>query len=195
MLNTNYPAAFLQPPFYDRQATWEYNLGSTGATIGHELTHNFDTNGSNYDHEGHLAPWLNKEEQRSFKGEAEKLIKLADQHYPVPEARMKGKQVIGELIADLGGLEIALEAAKDKYHDRGEERTAALRAVFIAYAYHWAYNATVETKIMLIKTGVHPDPAFRVNGVVRHCDDFYEVFDVKESDNLYLKPEERVKIW
>ncbi|MYB39722.1 M13 family metallopeptidase [Candidatus Saccharibacteria bacterium] len=195
LLNTNYPAAFLQPPFFDRKASRAYNLGALGSVIGHELTHNFDDQGSRYDRDGHLSPWLNREERRAFKKAADKLVKLADQHHPVPDVRMKGKQTIGELIADLGGLEIVLDVVKEVFRDDKEERQRALREVFIAYGFRWAANETNETKVMLAKAGVHPDNPFRVNGIVRHCDDFYEVFDVQEGDNLYLKPEDRVRIW
>ena len=196
LLNTNYPAAFLQKPFYDHEANLEYNLGSLGSTIGHELTHNFDDQGSQYDHEGHLQPWLSKEEQKAFKKAAGRLIKKADKHYLTPKINMKGKQVIGELIADLGGLEIVLDIVKSKYKDASEtERKEALRKLFIAYAFRFAINESTEAKIMLAKAGVHPNAPFRVNGIVAHCDDFYEVFEVKKSDRLYIKPSERVRIW
>ena len=194
LLNTNYPAAFLQAPFYDKEASFEYNLGSLGSVIGHELTHNFDDRGSQYDESGHLNPWLSKEEKKTFQKAAKKLIKQANKHHPTPKMHMKGKQVIGELIADLGGLEIVLDIVKDKYEDK-EERREALRTVFIAYAFTFAVNETLQSKIMLTKAGVHPNAPFRVNGIVAHCEDFYEVFDVKEGDNLYLKPDERVLIW
>ena len=195
LLNTNYPAAFLQPPFFDHEAGWAYNLGALGSVIGHELTHNFDDQGSRYDRDGHLAPWLNHEERRAFKKAASKLIKLADQHHPAPDVHMKGKQVIGELIADLGGLEIVLDVVKEAFKDDQDKKRQALREVFIAYGFYHALNEATEAKVMLAKAGVHPDSPFRVNGIVRHSDDFYEVFDVQEGDNLYLKPEDRVRIW
>ena len=103
LLNTNYPAGFLQPPFYDHRASLAYNLGSLGMTIGHELTHNFDQAGANVDQDGNLNPWLTKNEQRAFKKATAKLMKTAKQHSPAPKIKMKGKQVIDELIADLGG--------------------------------------------------------------------------------------------
>ena len=194
LLNTNYPAAFLQVPFYNHQAGWEYNLGSIGSVIGHELTHNFDDQGSRYDQDGHLQPWLSKAEQKTFAKAAEKLIKRADKHYPTPETKMKGKQVIGEVIADLGGLAIVLDIVKGQYKDR-QQRRKALRMVFIAYAFHFATNESLEAKIMMTKAAVHPDNAFRVNGVVAHCEDFYEAFEVKQKDGMYISPDERAKIW
>lgn len=194
LLNTNYPAGFLQPPFYDHEACFEYNLGTLGSTIGHELTHNFDDNGARYDQQGHLNPWLSKAEQRKFKKAAGELIKRASKHYPTPKIRMNGKQVIGELIADLAGLEIVLDIIKQRYED-AEERREAIRRVFIAHAFCFATNESLEARVMVAKSGVHPDPPFRINGVVAHCADFYDAFNVKEGDLLYISPQERASIW
>ena len=194
LLNTNYPAAFLQPPFYDPKASFEYNLGALGSVIGHELTHNFDDQGSHYDIDGHLNTWLGKEEQKAFKKAAAKLIKHASRHQPVPKIHMKGKQVIGELIADLGGLEIVVDIVRQKYTDK-KARKEALKRLFIAHAFYYAENDSAESKIMLAKAGVHPDDPFRVNGVLAHCSAFYEAFNLKKGDNLYLKPRERAVIW
>ena len=194
LLNTNYPAAFLQPPFYDPRASFEHNLGALGSVIGHELTHNFDDQGSRYDIDGHLNTWLSKEEQKAFKKAAAKLIRHANRHQPVPGVRMKGKQVIGELIADLGGLEIAVDVVREKYPD-AKERKRALERLFVGHAFYYAENDSAESKIMLAKAGVHPDNSFRVNGIHAHCSAFYETFGLKKGDNLYLKPSERAVIW
>ena len=194
LLNTNYPAAFLQSPFYNPQASFEYNLGALGSVIGHELTHNFDIKGSRYDIDGHLKPWLKKEEQKAFEKAAAKLIKHANKHQPVPKIHMKGKQVIGELIADLGGLEIVVDIVRQQYSDP-QARKIALKQLFIAHAFYYAINESMQSKIMLTQAGVHPDHPFRVNGIFAHCDAFYEAFDLKKGDNLYLKKNERVSIW
>ena len=194
LLNTNYPAAILQPPFYDHEASFAYNLGALGSVIGHELTHNFDDQGSRHDQEGNLNPWLSEKEQQAFQAAAVKLINKANEHCPVPGIHMKGDQVIGELIADLGGLEIVMDVIRTKYQNE-EARLTAMRTVFIAQAFHFACHNTPEDQIMQAKSGVHPDNIFRVNGVLPHCDDFYKAFDVKQGDKLYIAPEERVKIW
>ena len=194
LLNTNYPAAILQPPFYDHAAGFDYNLGALGSIIGHELTHNFDDQGSRHDQDGNLNLWLSEKEQKAFKAAAVKLIEKANAYCPVAGIHMKGDQVIGELIADLGGLEIVMDVVRAKYQQK-EAVLAAMRTVFIAQAFHFACHATDENRIMLAKSGVHPDHVFRVNGVLPHCDDFYEAFDVKEGDKLYIPPEQRAKIW
>ena len=194
LLNTNYPAAFLQPPFYDPAASDEYNLGTLGSVIGHELTHNFDDQGSQHDLDGHLNPWLSKEEQKAFKKAAVKLVKHANRHQPAPNVHMQGKQVIGELIADLGGLAVVVDIVKRKYTG-SRRRRQGLQRLFTAYAFFHALTESIQSKIMVAKAGVHPDHPFRVNGVLAHCDEFYEAFDVKKGDVLYRKPGDRVMIW
>ena len=194
LLNTNYPAAILQPPFYDYEAGLAYNLGSLGSIIGHELTHSFDDQGSKYDKEGNINPWLNEKEQQAFKKAANKLIDKANEHYPVPTVKMKGEQVIGEAIADLGGLEIVVDAIKNEYQDN-EERGKALRNMFIAHAFTFASNASSQFLIKQAKTDVHPNGYFRINGILPHCDAFYEAFNVKKGDAMYLDPKERARIW
>ena len=194
LLNTNYPAAILQPPFYDHEAGFAYNLGSLGAIIGHELTHNFDDQGARHDQDGNINPWLSIKEQKAFTAAAAKLVKKADAYCPVPGIRMKGKQVIGELIADLGGMEIVMDVVRAKYPGK-EAKLAAMRTVFIASALPFGRHCTPEVRILQTKSGVHPDDVFRINGVYPHCDDFYEAFNVREGDKLYIPPEERAKIW
>ena len=193
-LNTNYPAAFLQPPFYDPDAGTSYNLGSLCSVIGHELTHNFDDQGSQYDQEGNLNDWLDKEEKAAFKKRLSRFMRRANKYQPVADISVKGNQVIGEMVADLGGMEIVLDIARSLYGNQ-EERREAMRQVFIAHAFIFATNDSPQSRIAQAKAGVHPDGFFRVNGIFPHCNDFYEVFDVKKGDKLYLKPSERVSIW
>ena len=194
LLTTNYPAGFLQPPFYDHQQSPAYNLGALGSVIGHELTHNFDQAGAVIDQAGSLNPWLSKQEQKAFKRATAKLLKTANQHYPAPKVKMKGRQVIDELIADLGGLEIVIDAVKHLYPQPAQQKSA-LRTLFIAYAFSHATNTSLPSKIMAARSDVHPDAVFRVNGVLAHCHTFYEIFNVQEGDALYIKPSARALIW
>lgn len=193
LLNTNYPAAILQPPFYDVQASLAYNLGALGSTIGHELTHNFDDMGSNFDHRGQLRPWLTKKEQKAFGEAAKNLADLADQFEVAPKVKMVGGQVIGEAIADLGGLEIVLDVVKKHY--KGKAQTGAIKTLLISYAYHWANSASSSWRIMAAKSDPHPDPVYRVNGILPHCQEFYKAYKLKKTDKLYLPPSKRAKIW
>lgn len=194
LLKTTYTSSLLQPPFYDSKATWAYNLGAIGSVIAHELTHHFDNRGCKIDIEGNLDTWLSSKEQRAFHRLANKLVRLANKHYITPEIKMSGKQVIDEMIADLGGLEIVLDAIKAKIK-QPQALKLALKQALIGYAFHFATNADLETKITQAQTSVHPDPVFRVNGIVVHCNDFYEVFEIQPTDNLYLKPQHRLQIW
>ena len=192
-LNTNYPAAILAWPFYSKQASLAHNLGAIGAVIGHELTHNFDDDGSKYDVNGQLKRWLKPAEQKRFNQDAEKLIKHASSHKVATDTYMDGEQVIGELIADLGGLETALDVAKENCKKEGLKQT--LKDVFIAYTYIHANSSAEELKIMQAKADEHPDWIFRVNGVFAHCDDFYSTYSLKPTDKMFLSKDQRAKIW
>lgn len=193
-LTTTYPAAVLQWPFFDPNQSDALNYGSIGSFIGHELTHNFDNNGTKYDINGELNNWIKDEEIEKFARKGLAIAKLADEFEVAPAVTMNGEQVLGELIADLGGLEIVLEHFKSTTRDKSKLKQI-LRQVFIAYALSHASSSRPEYSIMLAKSDEHPNDKFRVNGVLQHCDDFYEVFDVKETEKLYLPPEQRANIW
>ena len=192
-LNTNYPAAILAWPFYSKQAALAYNLGAIGAVIGHELSHNFDNDGSKYDVNGQLGSWLKPAEQAAFNQAAAKLIEHASSHKVAANTYMDGSQVIGELIADLGGLETALDVAKDSCPASQLEQL--LKQVFVAYAYVHANSSSQQVKIMQAKSDEHPDYLFRVNGVLSHCQDFYTSYHLKAGDGLFLAENKRAKIW
>ena len=193
LLNTNYPAAFLQPPFYDENASLAYNLGALGTVIGHELTHNFDVSGSQFNHRGRLKSWLTKTEQAGLKQAARPLVKAADQWPVAKGVTMDGEQVIGELVADLGGLQIALDVVKKHYDNSG--RVEAQKEVFLAYAFYHAINTTSQWRLLAAKADPHPDHIFRVNGVVAHCPEFYQVYRLKKTDGLYRPPGQRATVW
>lgn len=194
LLNISCPAGYLQPPFFDYHASWLHNMAMLGSTIAHELTHHFDQQGVLFDQHGNLNSWITGEERQAFKKRLQKLIKLADRHQPVDGYRQNGHQIISELLADIGGLEIVLEAVRYKFKP-GIYRQQAIRATLVAYSYRFASNITREEAIYRVNHGQHPPYSYRVNGVVGHCDDFYEVFNVKPTDKLYLKPADRVQIW
>ena len=195
LLTTSYPAGYLQPPIYDHQASDNYNLGILGATIGHELSHNFDDQGANHDQNGNLNPWLSAKERQNFKKQSQKLIKHASSFQPLPGLYMRGRQVVGEIIADLVGLEVVLDIIKEKYKNQPAKKKEAIRTIFIARAFLWAQNSSDENRIQLAKSGVHPDKVFLVNGIFAHCEDFYKAFDLQPGDKLYRPPKERAKIW
>ncbi|MEM6997827.1 MAG: M13 family metallopeptidase [Patescibacteria group bacterium] len=193
LLNSCYPASILQWPFFDADASHVHNLSAVGSTVGHELTHNFDTAGSQYDLNGELNEWLTDKDKRKFDELGQIIIDQADSYEVAPGVNVIGKQVLPELIADLGGVEIVVDIIKSQYD--GDEQKAKLQELFIGYAHHWASSSTQEYKIMLAKSDEHPEIVLRVNGILEHVDAFHEAFDTKPGDKLYRAPEDRARIW
>jgi putative endopeptidase len=193
-----FPAAILQPPYFDMFADDAVNYGSIGAVIGHEIGHGFDDSGSTFDGDGVLRNWWTDEDKAEFEKRTAKLIGQYDEFQPFEDLNVNGEFTLGENIGDLGGLSIALLAYKisldgaeppvlDGY--TGEQR------VFIGYAQGWRHKARDEAVRVQINTDPHSPAQYRVNGVVRNVPEFYEAFDISETDALYLAPEDRVKIW
>jgi len=188
-----FPAAILQPPFYNPDASYATNLGGIGAVIGHEFTHGFDDQGAEFDEHGNAAMWQTKAEQKAFKMIANNIVKQADAYEVLPGIFLKGELIIGEVIADIGGLELATEAlrAKTDIKDINE----ALRELFVSSATAERGTQREEYLVRQVKTDPHPPSRFRINCVVPHVDDFYKAYNIAPSDKLYLPPEERVHIW
>ena len=193
-----FPAAILQPPFFDLNADPAVNYGSIGAVIGHEIGHGFDDQGSTFDGDGVLRNWWTDQDREEFEKRTAKLIEQYDQFAPFEDLHVNGEFTQGENIGDLGGLSIALLAYELSLN--GEEApvldgyTGAQR-VFIGYAQGWRGKSRDEALRVQINTDPHSPRQYRVNGVVRNIPEFYEAFDVAETDTLYLAPEDRVKIW
>lgn len=181
-----FPAAILQAPFYSPDATHAENLGGIGAVIGHELTHSFDDQGCEFDEHGNTNPWQTKAERKAFDKLAQNIVKQADAFETVPGTFLQGKLILGEAIADVGGLALAVEALEDK---------SKLQELFVNFATCECGATTPERAVELAKVDPHPPSPFRVNCVVNHNDAFYEAYNVTKSDKLYLPPENRAKIW
>ena len=194
LLNISFTAAYLQPPHYNPQADIASNLGTLGSAIAHELLHHFDEIGFKYDKEGYLNPWLLPKEAATFKKMSETLIKQANQHQIMAGVYMNGRQVVNELLADLGGLEIVVAIVNREYKNL-RERKQALRRLFIGYAFVNIDYESLESRLELAKAGRHPDSIFRVNGILPHITEFYEAFNINSKDKLYLPPKARVKLW
>ena len=194
LLTTNYTAAILQPPFYDPTADWAFNLGTIGSIIGHELTHHFDNLGAHYNPQGLLREWLKPAEKRAFDKAARPLLRSADRFEVLPRVHLKGSQVLGEALADLGGLVLVTDIV-DRHYKNSSLRQQIYRRVLEAYAYYNAQNPTDEFRIAQAYSDEHPDSIFRVNGIVSHLPAFYEAYDLKPTDKLYLSPAERAKVW
>jgi len=193
-----FPAAILQPPFFDLQADDAVNYGAIGAVIGHEIGHGFDDSGSTFDGDGVLRNWWTDEDKAEFEKRTAKLIDQYSAFKPFDDLNVNGEFTLGENIGDLGGLSIALLAYKLSLDGKeapvldgftGEQR------VFIGYAQNWLGKSRDEALRQQINTDPHSPGQYRVNGVVRNVPEFYEAFDVAEGDALYLAPGDRVKIW
>lgn len=193
-----FPAAILQPPFFNLNADDAINYGGIGGVIGHEIGHGFDDQGSKYNGEGNLQNWWTDADRRHFEGRTRRLVEQYGQYEPLPGLPINGELTLGENIGDLGGLSIAHDAYLRSLADKpapvldgytGEQR------VFLGWAQVWRVKRRPELSERLIKTDPHSPPRYRVNGVVSNIDSFYKAFDIGPRDQLYLAPEQRVKIW
>ena len=194
-----FPAAILQPPYFDPRADPAANYGSIGATIGHEIGHGFDDQGRQFDASGKLRDWWTSESAKKFQQRADALVKQYDGYEPVPGVHIKGQLTLGENIGDLGGLEMAYSAYRRYVAAHGEppviDGLTGDQRFFIAYGYSWQTKQREGALRQQLLTNEHSPATFRVNGVVRNVDAWYKAFDVKPGDKLYLPPEQRVHIW
>jgi len=193
-----FPAAILQPPFFDLNADDAVNYGSIGAVIGHEIGHGFDDSGSTFDGDGVLRNWWTDEDKAEFEKRTAKLIDQYSAFKPFNDLSVNGEFTLGENIGDLGGLSIALLAYELSL--QGQEAPVmdgftGQQRVFIGYAQGWLGKSRDEALREQINTDPHSPRQYRVNGVVRNVPEFYQAFKIAETDALYLAPEDRVKIW
>ena len=193
-----FPAAILQPPFFDPNADPAVNYGGIGAVIGHEMGHGFDDQGSKSDDRGVQRNWWTDADRANFEEKADALVAQYNAFEPVPGNFVDGRFTLGENIGDLGGLSMAYHAYKLSL---GGEEAPVIDGLtgdqrfFLAWAQVWKRKTREATAINLLKTDPHSPGAFRVNGVVRNMPEWYEAFGVTENDSMYLAPEERVAIW
>jgi putative endopeptidase len=191
-------AGVLQPPFFDATADPATNYAGIGTTIGHELIHGFDDQGRRYDGSGMLSNWWEAGDLKRFSERAAELGRQYDAFERFPGAKVNGQLTMGENIADLGGVAVAFDAYRHSLRGRpapvvdgftGDQR------FFLSFAHKWRQVIRDDTARRLLVTDVHAPPPFRVNGVVRNMDEWYEAFGVQSQDRLYVAPEERVRIW
>lgn len=193
-----FPAAILQPPFFDMNAEDAVNYGGIGAVIGHEIGHGFDDSGSTFDGDGVLRNWWTDADRKEFEARTAKLIEQYNQFQALDDLYVNGEYTLGENIGDLGGISIALKA----YHLSLDGKPAPVldeytgdQRVFIGFGQVWAIKYRDEALRSQIETDTHSPGHFRANGSVRNVPEFYSAFDVKPESTLYLAPEDRVKIW
>ncbi len=193
-----FPAAILQPPFFDLNAEDAVNYGAIGAVIGHEIGHGFDDTGSTFDGDGAMRNWWTEGDKEEFKKRTAALIAQYNDFEALPDLKVNGEFTLGENIGDLGGLTIALKAynmSLDGKQTSEMDGFTGEQRVFIGYAQAWRNKIRDEALRVQINTDPHSPAKFRVNGIVRNVPEFYTAFNIKETDSLYLASEERVKIW
>ena len=193
-----FPAAILQPPFFNAQADDAVNYGAIGAVIGHEISHGFDDKGSQSDGNGNLRDWWTADDRAKFKAKADALTKQYDGYSPLPGYNVNGALTLGENIADNSGLAIAYKAYKLSLQGQpapvidgltGEQR------FYMGFGQVWRSKMREAQQIKQVKTDPHAPGQFRANGTVINQPGFYEAFGVKEGDKMYVAPENRIIIW
>ena len=194
-----FPAAILQPPFFNFEADPAVNFGGIGAVIGHEMTHGFDDSGAEFDGDGNLQNWWTPEDKKNFENATKALAKQYDQYEPVKGVFVNGTFTSGENIADLGGVNIAFDALQMYLKDKGNvgkiSNFTQEQRFFISWGTVWRTLSTDKYLTNQVKTDPHSPGYFRSFGPLVNVDAWYKAFDVKEGDKLYKKPEDRIKIW
>ncbi len=193
-----FPAAILQPPIFDPYADPAINYGAIGGVIGHELTHGFDDEGRKIDADGNLRDWWTPADAKAFDERAKKLGAQYDAFQPITGVHINGNLTMGENIADLGGLTLALDAYHASLHGKPAPVIDGLtgdQRVFLGWAQAWRGKLTDDAIRRQVTSDPHSPRKFRVNGPVRNLDAWYQAFGVQAGEKLYLDPKERVRIW
>ena len=193
-----FPAAILQPPFFDMKADDAVNYGGIGAVIGHEISHGFDDQGRKFDGKGMLRDWWTEKDNELFLARANALVKQYNAFSPLPGMNVNGQFTLGENIGDLSGLAVAHKAYQIALNGKdapvldgftGEQR------FFLGWGQVWARNYREDELRKRLKTDPHSPSEYRTNGILRNMPAFAKAFDVKEGDKMYLAPEQAVRIW
>ena len=194
-----FPAAILQPPFFNFEADPAVNFGGIGAVIGHEMTHGFDDSGAEFDGDGNLQNWWTPEDKKNFEDATKALAAQFDKYEPVKGVFVNGTFTSGENIADLGGVNIAFDALQMYLKDKGQvgkiSNFTQEQRFFISWGTVWRTLSKEQYLTNQVKTDPHSPGYFRSFGPLVNVDAWYKAFDVKEGDKLYKKPEDRIKIW
>jgi endothelin-converting enzyme/putative endopeptidase len=196
-----FPAAILQPPFFDPHADPAVNFAAIGAVIGHEMGHGFDDQGSRSDGKGMLRDWWTKDSREHFDAQTSVLVEQFNAYEPIAGTRIKGELTLGENIGDLGGMAIAYNAYRNFLKDSHNGEAPVLDGLsgdqrfFLSWAQVWRHIQTDDFLRNSLLTNPHSPGKYRVNGIVRNMDEWYEAFGVTPEHDLYLAPEKRVSIW
>ncbi|KQV79102.1 peptidase M13 [Massilia sp. Root351] len=193
-----FPAAILQPPFFDARADDAVNYGGIGAVIGHEISHGFDDKGSQSDGDGNLRDWWSAADRANFKAKADALTKQYDGYSPLPGYYVNGALTLGENIADNSGVAVAYKAYKLSLGGKPApviDQLTGEQRFYMGFGQVWRSKMREEAQIKQVKTDPHSPGQFRANGTMKNQPGFYDAFGVKAGDPMYLAPEQRVIIW
>jgi putative endopeptidase len=193
-----FPAGILQFPFFDEGADDAINYGGIGMVIGHEMTHGFDDQGAQYDEKGNLQNWWKKEDETKFKSKTGDVVKQYNAFTVLKNMHVNGSLTLGENLADFGGLSIAYDAFKMTKQGQGTDKIDGFtpdQRFFLGYAQVWRLVNRDETMRSRITTDPHSPEMYRVNGPASNFDPFYQAFDIKPNEKMYIAPEKRAKVW
>ena len=193
----NFPAAILQPPFFDPQAPAAVNYGAIGSVIGHEISHTFDSEGAAFDSKGRVRNWWTPEDLAHFNAATAKLAAQYDTYMPFPDLHVNGKQTLGENIADVAGIAAAFDGYHASLNGKAAPKQGSFNGdqqFFIAFGQNWG-SKTREASLRQQIVGDPHSPAEYRADTVRNIDAWYAAFDVKPGEKLYLAPPDRVRIW
>lgn len=195
-----FPAGILQYPFFDASADDAFNYGAIGVVIGHEMTHGFDDQGSHFDKDGNMSDWWSAQDVENFKKLGDQYADFFSQIDVLPGVKANGRMTLGENLADHGGLEVAYQAFKNAQQNDSVNNIEKLgltpdQRFFIAYAGVWGQNITEKEIRNRLLNDVHSQGEWRVKGALPHIDAWYDAFNVKPEDKLYIEPSKRLKLW
>jgi predicted metalloendopeptidase len=193
----NFPAAILQPPFFDPSRPIVMDYGAAGSVIGHEISHSFDNQGALFDATGRLANWWTPEDFAHFTASAQQLIQQYDSYHPFPDLAVNGKLTVSENIADVAGLAAAYDAYRLSFGGQQAPTVSGLtgdQQFFVSFTQSWCGKGREQAIRVQIKTDGHAPAEYR-GDTVRNLDPWYAAFDVRPGQGLYLPPAERVHVW
>lgn len=194
-----FPAGILQPPFYNYQADEAVNYGGIGAVIGHEISHGFDDQGSQFDADGNLTNWWKKEDLEKFKEKGKAYVDQFNKYEPLPGVFVQGQFTLGENIGDLGGVALAYEGLQRFFREHGKpgliDGLTPEQRFFISWATVWRAKYKDETLRTQVNTDPHAPSMYRATAPLSNMKEFYDAFGIKPGDKLYREEKDRVKIW
>ncbi|WP_281613371.1 M13 family metallopeptidase [Flammeovirga sp. SubArs3] len=195
-----FPAAILQPPFYNYKADEAVNYGGIGAVIGHEISHGFDDSGRRFDAHGEMKDWWTHEDGETFQGKAKMVVDQYNAYYPLEDLHINGELTLGENIADIGGVAVAYDGLQ-RYLEMQPEKPGMIdgftqeQRFFLSWATIWRTKSREEALRNQIMSDPHSPGQYRATGPLSDFDPFYEAFNVVEGDSMYVAPNDRAKVW